>query len=80
MPNNTAWTDATKSSTSFFQGEQWGRHKYGGVNSRRLKYGGAGGVRYKYGGLYVLGTPVYTQSSVNQSSYTGGTVKQTAWS
>ena len=85
---STTWTGGTVNQTKYVKNEMWGRYTYGGTatlkgrNAGRLKYGGGpDGIRYKYGGR----TPTemmfttYTGESSNQSSYTGGTIKQTAW-
>lgn len=78
---STSWTADSISQTKYDQEDRWGRYKYGGIRGVRLEYGGRpDGNRYKYGGRNPDNCHTsYTQDSINQSSYTGGTAKQTAW-
>ena len=86
---STAWTDGTIGQTKYVDREMWGRYTYGGTttlkgrNAGRLHYGGGpDGIRYAYGGRCPTETvtTTYTEGTINQSVYTGGTIKQTAWS
>ena len=84
-----AWTGASKNQTKYVDKEMWGRYTYSGTgtfsgrNAGRLRFGGGpDNIRYAYGGRMPTEMMFtnYTQSSQNQGAYTGGTVKQTAWS
>jgi len=77
----TSWTADSISSTTYDQEDRWGRYKYGGLLGVRLLYGGrVTGARYKYGGRNPDNChTAFTQDTINQSAYTGGTTRQTAW-
>lgn len=86
---STTWTDSSVNQTKYVDKEMWGRYTYSGTgtykgrNAGRLRFGGGPeGNRYAYGGRCPTETvtTTHTGETVNQSAYTGGTVKQTTWS